>query len=140
MTVKLYKNRSVNKTVDKDIEFIANYDCILYNSSSITNVVLKLKHVPNGNYLYIPYFNRYYYIIDIVTDSQACYVTCKCDVLMSYKDNIYGTVQTVSRCETLKSDMIVDVAYNMSADTVLYTRSFGDSIITNHFTYILGVI
>lgn len=140
MTVKLYNNNSENRVVNKDILFIKNYDCILYNASSITNVVLKLKNIPEGNYIYIPYFNRYYYITDIVTDSQACYVTCKCDVLMTYKDNIYETEQLVSRCETLKSDMIADTAIPMSVDSVLYTTQFGDEVITNHFTFILGVI
>lgn len=140
MTVKLYNNNSENRVVNKNITFIQTYDCILYNSSSITNIVLKLKHIPEGNYLYIPYFGRYYYIVDIVTDSQSCYVTCKCDVLMSYKADIYGTEQLVSRCESLRDNMLVDTAFNMSADNVLYTINFGNNIITNHFTYILGVI
>lgn len=140
MTVKLYNNNSANKVVDKDLTFIRNYDCILYNSSSVTNVVLKLKNIPDGNYLYIPYLNRYYYIVDVVTDSQACYVTCKCDVLNTYKNSIYGTEQLVTRCETLKEPSLVDTVMNMSNDTVLYTRAFGEQIITNGFTYVLGVI
>lgn len=140
MTVKLYRNNSDSRVVDKDITFIRDYDCILYNASSVTNIVLKLKNIPEGNYIYIPYLNRYYYIVDVVTDSQCCYVTCKCDVLKTYKDNIYGTEQMISRCETLRDNMLVDTAFNMSSDVTLYSRAFGDNVITNHFTYILGVI
>lgn len=140
MTVKEYKNSSNSMEVNKDITFIMNHDCILYNSTSITSPVLKFKNIPTGNYLYIPYFNRYYFIVDIVTDNGCCYVSCKCDVLYTYKDNIYGTEQYISRCESLRDEMLVDTAFNMSADTVLYTRSFGNEIVTNHLTYILGVI
>lgn len=140
MTVKLYNNNSPNKTVNKDITLIDTVDCILYDTTSILNPVIKLKNIPSCNYLYIPYLNRYYYITDIVTSNQSCYVSCKCDVLMTYKENIYNTNQLVIRSETFHDTMLVDTAYNMSTDNLLYTRSFGDVIVTNHFTYILGVI
>lgn len=140
MTVKEYTNNSLYRKVNKDITYISTHDCTLYNSASIINPVLKFKNIPSGNYIYIPYYNRYYYITDIVTGSQCCYVYCKCDVLMSYQENIYDTEQLVTRCESLRDEMLVDTSFNMSTDTVLYTRAFGNEIVTNHLTYILGVI
>lgn len=140
MTVKEYNNTSQYNKVDKNITLITTHDCTLYNSVSILNPVLKFKNVPTGNYIYIPYYGRYYYITDVVTSNQCCYVYCKVDVLMTYKENIYGTVQMVSRCESLHDPMLVDTAINMGTDNAIYTRAFGNEIITNHFTYILGVI
>lgn len=140
MTVKEYLNTDDNRKVNKNLTFIATHDCILYNSTSITTPVLKFKHIPTGNYIYIPYFNRYYFITDVVTDNGSCYVSCKCDVLYTYRDSIYGTDQFITRCESLRDNMLTDTAFNMSVDTVLYTRSFGNEIVTNHLTYILGVI
>ena len=43
------------------------------------------------NYAYISEFGRYYYITDIVSVRTNCWVvSLRCDVLMSYKDEIHG--------------------------------------------------
>lgn len=140
MTVKLYNNNSDKKVVNKDLTLVETKDCILYDATNILNPVLKFKNMPSGNYVYIPYLDRYYYITDITLSNQACFVTCAIDVLYTYKNNIYNTVQYIERCENLRDTMLIDDRINMSVDSKIYTTSFGESIITNHFTYILGVI
>lgn len=50
------------------------------------------------NYAYIPEFKRYYFIIDISTNQNFIFTfKMKCDVLESYKDNIYDLTAFVHR-------------------------------------------
>lgn len=140
MVIKFYKNNSPSNKIDKDIELVNTVsDGVLFDSSILTPTI-KLKNIPTGNYCYIPYLDRYYYVNDVVTGQQCCYVYCSIDVLNTYKGNIYNTSQFVARSETLRDSMLVDTSFNMSADNVLYTTSFGNEIFTNNFTYVLGVI
>lgn len=61
------------------------------------------------NYCYIPKFNRYYYITDVVSVRANLWeVSMKCDVLMSYKDIIRQQTCFVLRNEFLFNDFIVD--------------------------------
>lgn len=61
------------------------------------------------NYMYIPTFNRYYYIdsVDVVrTNLQV--VHCKCDVLMSFKDSIYNLPAVLRRSALMINSYLPD--------------------------------
>lgn len=151
MKAKFYVNTAPSNKVDKT-EFITKVgtedegkELVLYMQSSVSNPVFKI-HADlidsSVNYLKADATlgNRYYFIDDIVIDKGFKLVYCTVDPLMSFKDDIYGTVQMVNRCETKRDNMLVDSSIPMSVDSQFYTRSFGETLLTNHFTYILGVI
>lgn len=61
------------------------------------------------NYAYIPDFNRYYFVVDIVSVRSGLWLfKLKCDVLMSFKDDIYDLECIVARNETTYNLMLSD--------------------------------
>ena len=72
--------------------------CNIKSRSSIVNPFIELKTNPTAfNYCYIPSFNRYYYISDITFDSGLWLVTCRIDVLATYKTEIGNTSMYILR-------------------------------------------
>ena len=92
MEVILYKNSSENNVIGKSLAQIKSVECNLKNDVSIINPTLVLNYtanILNSNYCFIPKFNRYYFIDEIVPiTADRCIVKCRVDVLESFKDNI----------------------------------------------------
>ena len=92
MEVILYKNSSENNVIGKSLAQIKRVECNLKNDVSIISPTLVLNYTANilgSNYCYIPKFNRYYFIDEIVPiTADRCIVKCRVDVLESFKDNI----------------------------------------------------
>ena len=92
MEVILYKNSSENNVIGKSLAQIKSVECNLKNDVSIINPTLVLYYTANlldSNYCYIPKFNRYYFIDEIVPiTADRCIVKCRVDVLESFKNNI----------------------------------------------------
>ena len=93
MNVTFSKNNSDKRYLNKTLTNALQVTGVsLYDSTSVTAPVLKVSGGPskiaNYNYVYIPDFDRYYYITDFTVENGYILVSCKVDVLMSYKDNI----------------------------------------------------
>ena len=92
MEVILYRNSSENNVIGKSLAQIKSVECNLKNDVSIINPTLVLNYTANilsSNYCFIPKFNRYYFIDEIVPiTGDRCIVKCRVDVLESFKDNI----------------------------------------------------
>ena len=92
MEVILYKNSSENNVIGKSLAQIKSVECNLKNDVSIINPTLVLNYTANifeSNYCFIPKFNRYYFINEIVPiTADRCIVKCRVDVLESFKNNI----------------------------------------------------
>ena len=142
MKISLYKNLSDNIKVNKELVEKADVsDIKLYEPVDILNPVFEIEAfagVENYNYIYFPHFDRYYFARVVLQNHKAIF-SCNVDVLMSHPDSFMNTQQMINRCETKRDKMLVDSSIPMNVDGVLYTRRFGEAI-TNHFTYILGVI
>ncbi len=69
------------------------------------------------NYCYIPNFNRYYFITDIISVNQDLWqLNMTCDVLMSYKDQILNLSGFISRNENEYNIFIEDDLMNFQYD------------------------
>ena len=92
MEVILYKNSSENNVIGKSLAQIKSVECNLKNDVSIINPTLVLNYtanILNSNYCFIPKFNRYYFIDEIVPiTADRCIVKCRVDVLESFKNSI----------------------------------------------------
>lgn len=99
MRLLLYKTVDekikINKTLTDEVEL----NGALRDQSSIISPSILVQTEPlEYNYAYIPEFNRYYFINNIVAyRSKAFVLELKCDVLMSYKDEILELSGVVSR-------------------------------------------
>lgn len=101
MQVTLYNNLSDPRKMNKNIQTISTVNCKLLEPTDMLNPSITLELTPhniNANYLYIPDFGRYYYIIDMIIETkERIRFDCKVDVLMTYKDNISQTDFIVTR-------------------------------------------
>lgn len=102
MNILLYKttnaNNDLNKTISDKVELVG----ALRDASSIIAPSILIQSNPIGyNYAYIPEFGRYYYIKNITAFRKGAYIVdLKCDVLMSFKDEILNMSGIVSRLTT----------------------------------------
>lgn len=102
MNILLYKttnaNNDLNKTINDKVELVGS----LREASSIIAPSILIQSNPIGyNYAYIPEFGRYYYIKNITAFRKGAYIVdLKCDVLMSFKEEILNMSGIVSRLTT----------------------------------------
>lgn len=104
MQVIFYNNASGNEHVTKSLTEVATFEVELKDSCSIQNPVLLLsgKYL-NANYCYMSDFGRYYYIDDITQIRKGLWqYTLRCDVLMSFAEQIKSNKAIIERTESQK--------------------------------------
>ena len=112
-SIELFKNSSESNRVDKTnyIELIDIISGVIREQSSILNMVITIEYgkVPNFNYVYIPIFNRYYYVDDVVSVNNKLWsISLSVDVLMSHKDKLLECRGFIDRNEKTFDGAIVD--------------------------------
>ena len=94
MISKLYHTESSVNTINKNIDFIKDIDIKFKNEVNIYNprIVLRYDDLIDFNYIYIDKFKRYYLVEDVqVFPNKIYHITLKCDVLMSFKNDILNS-------------------------------------------------
>ena len=94
---------------------------------------------PSGNYLHIPAFGRYYWIENMSYELGEWTISCKCDVLASYKSQIGSSSQYVLRSASAYDEYIIDALYPTKTPPDVTTDPAAVSIFSAKGTYILGV-
>ena len=142
MTAILYNNVSDNREINKNITEITSIDLTLYLDTNVLNPVFKVKTFNNnGNYLYVPSLNRYYYINNYTLSNQCVYLHCSVDVLMSFKNQILNNTYLIKRNEFLKDNRLVDNEIPVSCKKQIVTQAVSDDFISQSIQcFILGVI
>lgn len=104
-TAILYNNSDDARTVNKTLTGGTSVSFVLLAPSSIIKPRLRLTWntaYTAYNYLYIPDFNRYYFIDDITADTGgAVIINAHCDVLMTYANAIKLCPAIVTRSARL---------------------------------------
>lgn len=103
MIIKLYNCNDSYNTINKTLTGEVEQDIRLKDKVNMVNPVIMLKSstIINKNYCYIPSFNRYYFIQDVVilnNNIQELYL--KCDVLESFKSDILNSEGVISMSTT----------------------------------------
>lgn len=80
------------------------------------------------NYVYIPDFNRYYYVSNVVSNGQLVNAYCEVDVLASWKTAITGSSQYVLRSASAYSTDIKDSKYPVKAVTPDRSGTYGTQV------------
>lgn len=119
MQLKLYKSLDEKNRIRKTLtgELVLN-GALRDNSSVIKPTILIQTDPLDYNYAYIPEFGRYYYITNITAfRKNAWLIDLKCDVLMSYADDIYRLRALIDREETqsqqyVSGDFVLDARHN----------------------------
>ena len=112
-TITLYQNSSEQARIDKTnyLKSVGVLTGKLRASTSIVSPVINIQMstVPNFNYVLIPKFSRYYYVVDVVSIRTNLWeITLMVDPLMSFKNAILGCSAFIDRNEFEASQNIVD--------------------------------
>ena len=150
MDISLYVNSSQNNILSKNIELIDKTRIIEpFESFDILAPVVVLDYKDEWlscNYAFIPQLNRYYYV-ETMTLQTAKRVTLKlkCDVLMSFKDEIVSATATVVRNEKIGSTAVPDTKLPIDPSEIWYEgidfpkQPITDIVSDSTFNYIFVV-
>ena len=109
----LYKNTAEHNRVDKTqyLTEVGTIDGTFRSEASITNFAITIEYTKfiDFNYIYVPVFNRYYYVTDITVVRAGLYeISLSVDVLMSYKDALLNLKAFISRNEKQYNKYLID--------------------------------
>ena len=138
MNITLCSSVSEIVAPNKDVSIINDVSATIKGALSVENPVLILQYKsdiqPNINYVYIPEYNRYYFVTDIINLTGGRYeLHCKVDVLMSFKDYILNLSCIVDKQSSKdNANMYLDdgsfvVQSKEFVDTINFPRGFNDN-------------
>lgn len=127
MDIYFYNNNSEKNVINKNIVNESVYTGSLRESIDIKNPTIRItsnENIHSYNYCYIPSFNRYYYITNISIYRTGVYeISLKCDVLMSFKNDILESYAIISQTTDTKI-----TRYMQSDIYKVLTKNFTDII------------
>lgn len=138
MNIKLCSSTSEIVAINKDMSIIDDVSATIKGALSVENPVLILQYKsdiqPNVNYVYIPEYNRYYFVTDIINLTGGRYeIHCKVDVLMSFKNDILNLSCIVDKQSSKdNANMYLDdgsfvVQSKEFVDTINFPNGFNDN-------------
>ena len=135
-TISLFKTASENNRVVKVLTDEKQLSGELRNQTSVLNpniIIETVDNISTYNYAYISEFGRYYYITDIVSVRTNLWgVSLRCDVLMSYKDEIKTITGVIVRQENNPNKLLVDrlerIQSNKEIDILYYPDAFSKKL------------
>lgn len=135
-TISLFKTASENNRVVKELTDEKQLSGELRNQTSVLSPKIRIEseeNIAGYNYCYIPEFGRYYYIVDITSiRTRVWEVSMRCDVLMSYKDEIKTITGVVVRQESNPNKLLVDrlerIQSNKEIDILYYPYAFNKNL------------
>lgn len=125
-SVYLYKCSCDSKVVDKTEKLtqVALLQGALRDVTSMLSfdIIVEYGQVPTFNYAYIPSFNRYYFIDDIVSVNNNMWeMLMSVDVLMTYKTAIKALPAFIDRSESNYDRFVIDNNLPMKQGEVIET-------------------
>ena len=132
MDIKIYNNTSEKVKVGKTLINVRDISGELKEACDIINpvIIISGENLSSYNYLYIPIFNRYYFIIDIkVIRNNLWEISCHCDVLETYKDSIKANTAIIKRQESIWDLYLNDEKFKAESTNKTATIMFPQ----NHF-------
>lgn len=111
--INLYQNSAEVNRVDKEefLEEVGTLSGALREECSMLtpSIVYQSESVPTFNYVYIPIFNRYYFVTSLSSVNKNVWrMELNCDVLMTYKNEILLLEGVIGRQESDFNPLLVD--------------------------------
>lgn len=130
----IYQSSAEINVVDKSSKLaqILHITGILREGTTLVNptIIVESSTIIRGNYAWIPQFERYYFIEDIVADHYNKWrIVLRCDVLMSYRDKIRQQTGFIARNEFEFNDYLIDEQRLVNANYVTNYESINDELI-----------
>lgn len=130
----LYHNNAEQNRLDKTnfLESVSTLNGYLRDKTSITNpsIIIEMSEFPTFNYVYLPKFNRYYYVTNILSIATNLWqIDMHVDVLMSYKDKILLQSAIIERNEYEWDPYLIDSSLPVSKEPNITVEEVPQSII-----------
>lgn len=95
--------------------------CVLKSGTSVENPTFILQNVApfDWNVAYCETFGRYYFINDVTYVESTYEISCTCDYLASYRDEILANTAYVTRSSSLFDEELSDTLFPTSASTTI---------------------
>ena len=154
VNVSLYNSSAESNVVNKTsyITSAGSLSGTFRGEVSVTNpsITFYFNGVPTFNYVYIQKFSRYYYVTAITNISNNLWrADLKCDVLMSFKNEILNLYCVIARQENAYNDNLIDdkllqengetVTYETINNTVLNAQDTDPEAFTSR-NYVLVAV
>ena len=126
MLAKTYNTNDSTNTINKTLNFVANIDVRFKEEVNIysPSIMLKYDDLINFNYMYIDKFKRYYFIEDVEVFPNKIYkLSLKCDVLMSFKDDILNSYGNITSQTNYNDYYNFDYSSEVRKETNIYNSN-----------------
>lgn len=137
MTIEIYRNKSDERKVVKELADKTELTGTFRNESSIYNPVVRVQWTQSANkinYMYIPDYDRYYYITDIVrVRDEIVDIKGRTDVLMSFKDEILNMTGIVKRSASNWNLYLDDGSLKVYNNPMVTTKEFPTGFTAREF-------
>ena len=119
-----------------------NQAYVKYNEEFVSWDYFIYHNVLSANYCYIPYFNRYYYVEEIISVRNNLWqIVLKVDVLMSFASKIREQKGYISRNENDYDEFLIDNQIPMENEplidvvstTTIFSTSDVDTLLLNYY-------
>ena len=130
MNIRLCQNTSPSIMLSKTLTEGTTYSGQTRHESSIVDPVIEFEATNLSedmyNYMYIPQFNRYYFIYELITvQANVWQVTGHVDVLMSFASDILASTQLIGRQEKKRNNYLVDTKLPITTKRNFICKRFG---------------
>lgn len=132
MTVDFFINKSDNRYINKTLQNVITLNNVyLKSDENKETMTLELDYnatVLSANYCYIRELSHYYYISEPTFGKQRIFLPLRCDLLMTFKTDIYKLDCIISRQQEeynayLKDDRLPVKAYQ-DVNTIVFDTCF----------------
>ena len=141
--IHTYKSSAEQNRVDKTNFLVADMiiSGVLREASSLIHpsITFTSDTIPTFNYVYIPIFNRYYYVTDITSIKNKLWqMSLTVDVLMTYKEALLACTGYIDRNENEYNGLIPDGMISLQKGEVIETNFVTNEVFTeSEGTYVL---
>ena len=136
ITIQLMTNNSDDNVLSKNLTTLSSLNGTLKEQTSILAPVIKIDgDIPlSCNYMYIPDFNRYYFIDNISSVTSKIFeISGHVDVLKTYENEIRGCTGIIARQENTWNLYIDDGAFKTYQNEIIKLSTFPNGFDTQEF-------
>lgn len=127
MNIKLYKTATQVNAITKTLTDEISLTGTLKDETDIlkpTVLITSTSNLSSYNYMYIPEFNRYYFIELKVLRTNLYEIKGKCDVLFSHKTEILNNTAIIARQEKIYNMYLGDSNFKIYAQKSIQTKEY----------------
>ena len=141
INLTLYQNKSEEVVLDKTLVEVSTETGTLKRDTNIVNptFLLRLTELPTFNYISCAETGRSYFVRSVTSVNGLWEVSCECDVLSTYKEQIRANTAIIKRQENNWNLFYNDGSFRTYQNPHILTRSFPSGFNPSIPSFVLAV-